>query len=91
MKETHYKLARMDQTKIGHIQRMEILKRDKNKICSFLPTGLTYFGLTYFGLQGMGCEGACAHTQVQCAVARVRVRAKRLLKHVCEVCASGHF
>ena len=44
---------------------------------------------TYF--QGMGCEGACAHAHVRCAVARVRVRAKRLLKHVCEVCARGHF
>jgi len=39
----------------------------------------------------MSCEGACAHAHVRCAVARVRVRAKRLLKHVCEVCARGHF
>ena len=37
----------------------------------------------------MGCEGACAHARVRCAVARVR--AKRLLKHVCDVRALGHF
>jgi len=41
--------------------------------------------------QGMGCEGACAHARVRCAVARVHVRAKRLLKQVCDVRACGHF
>ena len=41
--------------------------------------------------QGMGCEGACAHARVRCAVARVRVRAKRLLKQVCDVRACGRF
>ena len=43
--------------------------------------------------QGMSCEGACAHAHVRCAVARVRVRAraKRLLKHVCNVRACRHF
>ena len=41
--------------------------------------------------QGMGCEGACAHARVQCAVAHVRVRAKRLLKYVCNVRACGYF
>ena len=43
------------------------------------------------GFTKKGCKGACAHAHVRCAVARVRVRAKRLLKHVCEVCARGHF
>ena len=47
MKGTHGKLARMDQTKIGQIQKIEVLKCDKNKICSFLPTDLPYFGLTF--------------------------------------------
>ena len=42
---------------------------------------------TVANYQGMGCEGACAHARVQCAVARVLVRAKRLLKHVCEMFA----
>ena len=28
--------------------------------------------------QDMSCEGACGHAHVRCAVARVRVRAKRL-------------
>ena len=42
-------------------------------------------------LQGMGCEGVCAHTRVRCGVTRVHVRAKSLLKHVCEVCAREHF
>ena len=41
--------------------------------------------------QGMGCEGACAQARVRCAVARVRVRAKRLLKYVCDVRECGHF
>ena len=45
----------------------------------------------YYYFQAMGCEGACAHARVRCAVARVRVRAKRLLKHVCDVRACGHF
>ena len=42
-------------------------------------------------LQSMGWEGACAHARVRCAVARVRVRAKRLLKQVCDVRACGRF
>ena len=42
-------------------------------------------------LQGMGCEGACAHTHVRCAVARVRVRAKSILKSVRDVRACGSF
>ena len=41
--------------------------------------------------QDMSCEGACAHAHVRSAVAHVRVRAKRLLKHVCDVRACGHF
>ena len=47
-------------------------------------------GSDTFG-QGMGCEGACAHARVRCAVARVRVRAKRLHNYVCDVRACGHF
>ena len=39
--------------------------------------------------QGMGCEGACAHAHVRCAVARVR--AKIILKRVCDVRACGSF
>ena len=49
------------------------------------------FGVDSRYFQGMGCEGACAHASVRCAVARVRVRAKILLNHVCEVCARDHF
>jgi len=41
--------------------------------------------------QDVSCEGACGHAHVRCAVARVRVRAKRLLKYVCDVRACGHF
>ena len=39
--------------------------------------------------QRMSCEGACAHSHVQYAVARVR--AKWPLKHVCKVRAHGPF
>ena len=39
----------------------------------------------------MSCEGACAHAHVQCAVARVRVRAKSILKSVRNVRACGPF
>ena len=39
----------------------------------------------------MGCEGACTHAHVRCAVARVRVRAKSILKRVCDVRACGTF
>ena len=42
-------------------------------------------------LQGMSCEGACAHAHVRCAVARVRVRAKSILKSVRDVRACGSF
>ena len=41
--------------------------------------------------QGMSCEGVCAHAQVRCAVARVRVRAKSILKSVRDVRACGSF
>ena len=41
---------------------------------------------TYIQTQGMGCEGAWAHAQVRCAVARVR--AKSFLKSVCDVRAA---
>ena len=41
--------------------------------------------------QGMICEGACAHAQLQCAVARVRVRAKSILESVRDVRACGPF
>ena len=30
----------------------------------------------------MSCEGACAHAHMRCVVARVRVRAKSILKSV---------
>ena len=39
----------------------------------------------------MSCEGACAHAHVRCAVARVRVRAKSILKSVRDVRACGSF
>ena len=42
-------------------------------------------------MQAMGCEGACAHVHVQCAVARVRVRAKSILKSVWDVRVCGSF
>ena len=42
-------------------------------------------------MQAMGCEGACAHVHVQCAVARVRVRAKSILESVRDVRACGPF
>ena len=51
----------------------------------------TYADFKITKYQGMGCEGACAHAHVRCVVARVRVCAKRLLKHVCEVCARERF
>ena len=41
--------------------------------------------------QDMSCEGACAHAHVQCAVVRVRVRAKSILKSVRDVRACGSF
>ena len=41
--------------------------------------------------QGMSCEGACAHRHVPCAVARVHVRAKSILKSVRDVRACGSF
>ena len=39
----------------------------------------------------MSCEGACEHAHVRCAVARVRVRAKSILKSVRDVRACGSF
>ena len=39
----------------------------------------------------MSCEGACAHAHVRCAVARVPVRAKSILKSVRNVRACGSF
>ena len=39
----------------------------------------------------MSCEGACAHAHVRCAVARVCVRAKSILKSVRDVRACGSF
>ena len=39
----------------------------------------------------MSREGACAHEHVRCAVARVRVRAKSILKSVRDVRACGSF
>ena len=39
----------------------------------------------------MSCEGACAHAHVRCAVARVHVRAKSILKSVRDVRACGSF
>ena len=39
----------------------------------------------------MSCEGACAHAHVRCAVARVCVRAKSILKSVRDVHACGPF
>ena len=41
--------------------------------------------------QGMSCEGACAHGHVPCAVARVHVRAKSILKSVRNVRACSLF
>jgi hypothetical protein len=46
---------------------------------------------TIIKTQGMGCEGACAHADVRCAVARVRVRAKSIFKSVCDVRVCGSF
>ena len=40
--------------------------------------------------QGMSCEGVCAHAHVRCAVARVRVCAKSILKSVRDVRAMCH-
>ena len=42
-------------------------------------------------MQGMSCEGVCAHAHVQCAVARVRVRAKSILESVRDVRACVSF
>ena len=42
-------------------------------------------------LSYMSCEGACAHANVRCAVARVRVRAKSILESVGDVRACGPF
>ena len=39
----------------------------------------------------MSCEGACAHAHVRCAVARVRVRVKSILKSVRDVRLCGSF
>ena len=39
----------------------------------------------------MSCDGACAHAHVRCAVARVHVRAKSILKSVRDVRACGSF
>ena len=40
-------------------------------------------------MQGMSCEGACAHANVRCEVARVR--AKSILESVRDVRACGPF
>ena len=40
-------------------------------------------------MQGMSCEGACGHAHVRCAVARVHVCAKSILKSVRDVRACG--
>ncbi len=42
-------------------------------------------------LQSMGCEGARVYAHVRFAVAHVRVRAKSILKCVCDVRACGLF
>ena len=60
------------------------------------PRGVSHYGKNIWSFwykngQDMSCEGACAHARVRRAVARVRVRAKRLLKYVCDVRACGHF
>ena len=39
----------------------------------------------------MSCEGACEHAHVRCAVTRVCVRAKSILKSVRDVRACGSF
>ena len=39
----------------------------------------------------MSSEGACVHAHVRCVVARVRVRAKSILKSVRDVRACGSF
>ena len=39
----------------------------------------------------MSCEGACVHAHKQCAVARVRVHGKCILKSVQDVRVSGSF
>ena len=42
-------------------------------------------------VQGLSCEGACAHAHVRCAVARVLVSAKSILKSVRDVRVCGSF
>ena len=51
----------------------------------------TYAEQAAHKVQGLSCEGACAHAHVRCAVARVRVRAKSILKSVRDVRACGSF
>ena len=57
----------------------------KNKKPNYFP----FYQITF--QQGMSCEGACAHAHVRCAVARVRVRAKSILRSVRDVRACGSF
>ena len=58
-------------------------------ICNFVIKNNGYIGILYSYIQGMSCEGACAHAHVGCEVARVRVRAKSILKSVRDVRACG--
>ena len=60
-------------------------------ICNFVIKNNGYIGILYSYIQGMSCEGACAHAHVGCAVARVRVCAKSILKSVRDVRACGSF
>ena len=59
----------------------EIILLDLYRARVFLPK---FFSVVDF-FQAMSCEGACAHAHVRCAVARVRVRAKSILKSVRDV------
>ena len=83
-------------TSIQLSKRMGLFLNQNNSICSIeFNFCRTLFFVTItrnvYNMQGVSCEGACAHARVRCAVARVRVRAKRLLKYVCDVRACGHF
>ena len=68
-----------------------ILAKDKDNARNSIALQSDFVPFVVAKIQAMSCEGACAHAHVRCAVARVRVRAKRLLKHVCDVRACGHF
>ena len=70
---------------------MWFCKKDKKFLAPPEITGwginLIFSNLSF--CQRVSCEGKCAHAHVQCA--GIRVRAKSIMKSVCDVCACGLF